>query len=212
MDKNISGGKTMAEGKKPAVMTIAGVIELVFSIFIFIYAISSMVMGCAGSVMGMAGSVDASGTINEATASTAWQGAGMMILITVITSLAAFVMGIIGIIGATNLFKGKKAGVGLSNFWAIALLVIFAAGLVPAILQLSAAGTTAGAITDLTKNMTDTTAKITSADIQSVTTGLPMIMIVLSGICYLLPAILVFVLLKLKPVKDFFAAPQAQTN
>jgi hypothetical protein len=205
MDKNISGGKTMAEGKKPAVMTIAGVIELVFSIFIFIYAISSMVMGCAGSVMGMAGSVDASGTINEATA-------GMMILITVITSLAAFVMGIIGIIGATNLFKGKKAGVGLSNFWAIALLVIFAAGLVPAILQLSAAGTTAGAITDLTKNMTDTTTKITSADIQSVTTGLPMIMIVLSGICYLLPAILVFVLLKLKPVKDFFAAPQAQTN
>ncbi len=200
----------MANEKKPAVLVIAGVIEIVFSIFIFIYAIVSMVSGCIGSVAGAVGTAGGA-SMTEESAKAAMGGAGIMIIVNVIIGLIAIVLGVIGIIAASNLFKGKKAGVGLSNFWAIALFVIFVIGLVPAIIQLSSAAATAGALTDLTKSAGDAGSQVSSADVQAFTTGLPVMMIVWSGIVYLLPAIVVFILLKLKPVKDYFAAAPAAT-
>ncbi len=193
----------MAEGKKPGAMIAAGVIEIVFCVAIFIWAISSMVMGCAGSVVGAVGTAGGA-SMTEESVKAAAGGAGIMILVSVIVGLVAIALGVIGIIAASNLLRGKKAGVGLSNFWAIALLVIFVATIIPAIIQLSSAGTAAGALTDLTKS--SDTGVLSAADAQAFATGLPMTMIIGSAACYLLPAILVFILLKLKPVKDFFAA------
>jgi hypothetical protein len=209
----------MAEGKKPAAMTIAGVIELVFSILIFIYAIVFMVIGCANSAVGLvgaAGNAMEGAKVNEGAMTAAATGAGIMMIITVILSLAAIAMGVIGIIGASNLFKGKKAGVGLSNFWAIALIIIFLIGLVPSILSLANAGAAAAGIQNLTEaaksagtSMSTDNVNVNPADVQAVGTGMGITGIVLSFIFYALPAIIVFIMLKAKPVKDFFAAPQA---
>ncbi|MBN2352241.1 MAG: hypothetical protein JXD23_06680 [Spirochaetales bacterium] len=200
----------MAEGKKPGIMIFAGVIEIVFSIIIIFYALIAGLIGALMGAVSAAGSAMSmmSDSSDAAIAAAAGPGAITMI-VSIILAIFAIVLGIIGIIGAANLFKGKKAGVGLSNFWAIGLFIVFAVGLVVSIIQMASFSSAASALTEAANNMADTNVTIDQAQMQAGGAALGIGTTVANGFIYLLPAVLVFIFLKLKPVKDYLAAPQA---
>ena len=187
MEKSIIGGSNMADEKKPGAAVGAGVIEIIFSVIWiivsiagFFWALSQMALGEGVSVM----SVEITGT----------SGFGLTGVLSLISALGGLALGVIGLIGAIMLLTDKKKGLGLSKAWAFGLMILFVLGTVTSILQVSA-------ISSIGTSFGEVSVDVNMGAFQA---GAVILGVFWALLWQVAPAIVVLILINLKPVKEFY--------
>jgi hypothetical protein len=188
---NLKGGTSMAEGARPGAATGAAIIEIIF--------------GGIGTIVSLIGLFASFGLLTIG---------GIAGIISLIQGLLGLVVCVIGLVAGIMLISNKRNGMSMSPIWIWGTIVLFVLGIISGVVLMSAVtSTTSGvlgaAAADLKAAGADLKDMTAAADLSAASSAIGIGAAILGAVWGLIwqvaPAIIVLILLGMKPVKEFYA-------
>jgi hypothetical protein len=118
-------------------------------------------------------------------------------ILTIVFSIIGLAVGVLGLIGAILVLANKKIGVTFTKLWGLERLINYAAFVITAIIGTSGLASSASAMT----SMSDT-----AVSQGTIGAGIGIVTAILGIFPMAIPGLIVFILIGLKPVKEYFAS------